>query len=137
MPVEIAHIEPWAKVREHAFDNLIALCPTCHARYDRGEIDRKSMLQYKANLTVLAGRYGDVERRVLRLFADEPSATYIDQPGGLNLFFYYLVEDGLLKFAGISPWATQIQGANTYDRYLLTDKGRAFIDHWLNAQPLE
>lgn len=58
-PVEIAHIVPWAEIREHAFDNLIALCPTCHVRYDRGEIDRLSMLQYKANLTVLNSRYSE------------------------------------------------------------------------------
>jgi hypothetical protein len=48
---EIAHIVPWSRVREHTFDNLIALCPTCHARYDKGEIDRKSMRMYKAQLS--------------------------------------------------------------------------------------
>ena len=47
---EIAHIEPWAKVQEHKFENLIALCPNCHTRYDNKEIDRKSMVQYKASL---------------------------------------------------------------------------------------
>ncbi|MEV5824802.1 HNH endonuclease signature motif containing protein [Spirillospora sp. NPDC052242] len=46
-PVELAHIDAWAKVREHKPDNLIALCPTCHTRYDKGEIDRQSMLIYK------------------------------------------------------------------------------------------
>ena len=51
-PVQIAHIVPWETVREHTFDNLIALCPNCHDRYDnKGEIDRKAMLQYKANLS--------------------------------------------------------------------------------------
>ncbi|HKQ08164.1 MAG TPA: HNH endonuclease signature motif containing protein [Blastocatellia bacterium] len=53
IPVEIAHIVPWARVKAHTFDNLIALCPTCHTRYDNGEIDRRAMLQYKANLSVL------------------------------------------------------------------------------------
>ena len=38
-PVEIAHIVPWEQIQEHTFDNLIALCPTCHTRYDKGEID--------------------------------------------------------------------------------------------------
>ncbi|MGV9559862.1 HNH endonuclease [Streptomyces sp. NPDC003522] len=54
-PVEIAHITPWAKVRNHEFKNLIALCPTCHARFDdpHGPIDRKAMRQYKANLNPL------------------------------------------------------------------------------------
>src|SRR5262245_61660937 len=49
-PVELAHIVPWSQVKTHQFDNLIALCPTCHTRYDNGEIDRKSMLVYKTQL---------------------------------------------------------------------------------------
>lgn len=54
-PVEIAHIIPWAKARKHEFKNLIALCPTCHTRFDdpHGPIDRKAMRQYKANLNPL------------------------------------------------------------------------------------
>ena len=64
VPVEIAHIVPWTK-------NLIALCPTCHAPYDKGDIDRKAMRQYKANLSVMHGRYGDVEQRVFRLIAEQ------------------------------------------------------------------
>jgi hypothetical protein len=72
-PVEIAHIIPWEKVQEHTFDNLIALCPTCHARYDyTKEIDRKAMLQYKTNLSVVNGRYCDLEQRILRHFANNP-----------------------------------------------------------------
>ena len=34
VPVEIAHIDPWSRCREHRFENLIALCPTCHTRID-------------------------------------------------------------------------------------------------------
>ena len=49
-PVEVAHIVPWAKVREHSYENLIALCPTCHTRYDAKDIDRESMRQYKQQL---------------------------------------------------------------------------------------
>jgi hypothetical protein len=26
MAIELAHIEPWSQVREHSFENLIALC---------------------------------------------------------------------------------------------------------------
>jgi hypothetical protein len=67
-PVEIAHIEPWAAVREHAFENLIALCPTCHTRYDRGDIDRPSMRLYKRQLQV---SQADAERAVrLAAFCD-------------------------------------------------------------------
>lgn len=48
--LELAHIIPWAKTRAHDFDNMIALCPNCHTRFDKGEIDWLSMLHYKANL---------------------------------------------------------------------------------------
>jgi hypothetical protein len=52
-------------VRDHTFENLIALCPTCHTRYDNGDIDRLSMKGYKANLGLVTRRYGEVERRLL------------------------------------------------------------------------
>lgn len=53
--MEIAHITPWAKVKRHEFKNLIALCPTCHTRFDgpHNPLDRKAMRHYKANLNPL------------------------------------------------------------------------------------
>src|SRR5437588_11597928 len=66
VPVELAHIIPWEKCKAHKFDNLIALCPTCHTRYDKREIDRKSMQTYKLNLLLVNSRYGDLEQRVIR-----------------------------------------------------------------------
>jgi hypothetical protein len=62
IPVEIAHIIAWTKCKEHKLENLIALCPTCHARFDKGEIDKKSILIYKHRLLMLNSRYGDLER---------------------------------------------------------------------------
>lgn len=39
--VETAHIIPWAEVKEHNFENLIALCPYCHDLYGKDKkIDR-------------------------------------------------------------------------------------------------
>ena len=49
---EIAHILPWAKVKEHKFENLIALCPNCHRA-----------LHYSAAMTDLNAKlYGKVTR---------------------------------------------------------------------------
>lgn len=53
--VDVHHIAPWSKVKEHEFSNLIALCPNCHRRSHTGEIDRKSLLMYKARLNALFG----------------------------------------------------------------------------------
>ena len=53
-PIDLHHIIPWEKCKEHSYDNLIALCPTCHRRADRSEIDRQSLFMYKARLQSLA-----------------------------------------------------------------------------------
>jgi hypothetical protein len=88
-PVEIEHIDDWAKVREHRFDNLIALCPTCHARKGNGpdQIDRQSLKTYKQNLALLNSRYGEYERRLLEHFGtvyhNEPDTwSQVRQQGG-------------------------------------------------------
>src|SRR4029078_721438 len=68
-PVELHHIRPWSEVKEHTFDNLIALCPPAHPRATRGEIDGKAMRIYKRNLAVVNSRYGDMEHRLIDYFA--------------------------------------------------------------------
>ncbi len=49
--VDVHHIIPWERCKEHSYHNLIALCPNCHRRADSGEIDRKALRMYKARLT--------------------------------------------------------------------------------------
>ena len=48
--LDIHHIIPWETCKAHEYFNLIALCPICHRRAHNGEIDRKSLQQYKENL---------------------------------------------------------------------------------------
>lgn len=136
-PVEIAHIIPWETVKEHTFDNLIALCPNCHDKYDKKhEIDRKAMLQYKANLSVINHRYGDLEKRVLELFAEDPTARFIWLPGGLDILLLYLIKDGLLSESGKDS-GIYMSGVPSAKEYALTDKGKEFIEKWINARNVE
>jgi len=58
--VDVHHIIPWEKTKDHNYDNLIALCPNCHRRADRGEIDRKSLRMYKAQLSASIGEHAVV-----------------------------------------------------------------------------
>lgn len=58
-PIHLHHITPWQRSKSTPFDNLIVLCPTDHARAEKGEIDRKALLIYKRNLGLLTGRYGE------------------------------------------------------------------------------
>lgn len=140
-PVETAHIKPWADVQEHTFDNLIALCPTCHARFDGGQIDRLSMLQYKANLGLLNSRYGDIERRVLDYFAMHPDTAEVQLPGGMDVLMMYLVQDGLIEYGETFRSRGTADGFFEFDiavlqNYRLTEAGRAFIERWSAAKAL-
>lgn len=59
LDVDVHHIVPWAQKSEHRFENLIALCPNCHRRAEKGDIDRKSLRLYKARLAA-AFRFQEV-----------------------------------------------------------------------------
>ena len=136
-PVEIAHIVPWETVKEHTFDNLIALCPNCHDRYDKKhEIDRKAMLQYKANLSIINYRYGDMERRILELFAEDPNARYVWIPGGLDILILYLIKDAMLIESGKDS-GVYMSGIPSSKEYFLTDKGKEFIEKWVQAKVIQ
>ncbi|WP_261562884.1 tetratricopeptide repeat protein [Frankia tisae] len=99
---EIAHIVPWEKVREHTFENLIALCPNCHTRFDKGDIDRRSMQQYKANLSGIVdlGKIrapGDPLRGLYRVRDANPRSlgvhAAIDVPGAVGELPRYVPRD--------------------------------------------
>lgn len=142
-PVEMCHIEPWAKVKEHTFENLIAMCPTCHAREGTKDIDRKSLYIYKANMALLTHRYGDVERRVLTYFAERPNESEAKLPAGSELLMLYLVKDGLVsdgrRTGGVvvgDPSYAQVTTPAS-DVYTITDKGRDFVARWKSGKPVD
>ena len=132
-PVELAHIVPWSKVRVHRFENLIALCPTCHTRYDTGQIDRLSMKGYKANLGLVSGRYGEIERRIL----DQLAITRVSRfrlPGGWEIALMYLLRDGLIVKAPKVGGQIIINGRSPTDDYLVTTAGQEFVNRWVTAE---
>lgn len=55
--LDVHHIVPWETCLTHEYANLIALCPLCHRRTHKGEIDRKSLMIYKENLAKEYGRH--------------------------------------------------------------------------------
>ncbi len=138
-PVDVHHIRTRGQGGEDTFENLIALCPNCHARYHRTkEIDTISMQHYKANLSVLNGRYGDLERRLMLYFAEEPNNGTVTLPGSLDILLMYLVQDGLLLRLG-EPQGVSLRmlGQPQFLVYQLTPEGRSFIETWLEGASLE
>jgi hypothetical protein len=135
--VEIAHIVPWNEIKEHKFDNLIALCPNCHALYDRDKkIDQKSMMIYKANLGLLNSRYAEFERRVLQIFCDDSDKETIQLPGWHDIHILYLVKDGLLVKTGINSGCI-LEGIPSWEEFRLTENGRRFVENLMNKRLIE
>ena len=133
-PVELAHIVPWKKIQEHTFGNLIALCPTCHTRFDRGDIDRLSIEQYKANLTLISDRYNDLEIRVLESFYSNPDQIEIKLPGGMDLMVAYLIKDNLLTKIG--EVGIYFNGVPSHEIYEITESGKQFIANWVAGRTI-
>jgi hypothetical protein len=137
-PVELHHIRPWSEVKEHTFDNLIALCPTDHARATQGEIDRKAMRIYKRNLAVVNSRYGEMEHRLIDLFAaSDASTAQLDRD--MDFEFMYMIEDGLLvKRSASSNGSVRINGVVQGPwLYSLTEEGEDFVARWANGELVE
>ncbi len=141
---EIAHIVPWAETKDNSFENLIALCPNCHTRYDqKKEIDKLSMRMYKHNLGIINNRYGEFERRIFAELAESGERGFVVGPGG-NLLMANAVKDGLFeeKLANDHQW--NIAGDHGYKKsfpmsffYWVTDLGLEFIKKYSSGQKIE
>lgn len=155
------HIDDFAKVGRHDFENLICLCAVCHHRATVGEIDRLAMLQYKANLGLLTNRYGEMERRLLERWAraGATSGAAVVMPGGLDLMYAELIRDGLVTMTtssmssitdALGPVTATLDGDGRQvvqgpDMHLvpiqmalsLTDAGADFVRRLASALPLD
>lgn len=137
-PLIIEHIDDWAMVREHRFENMIVLCANCHGLKGEGprKLDRKALRQYKINLGVINNRYSDFERRVLEFFAENPGVWYIDLPLGLDILVLYLVKDGLLVAIPREKGTVWDNKKQMYKGYVLTSAGQEFVKRFAAAQPV-
>lgn len=125
--IEIAHIEPWAKVQEHTYDNLIALCPNCHTRADKGEIDRKSLKIYKKVLQRLTDRYEKFELNVLN---ELRNGKQVIMAGNMLLLIKNLLDESLVNIQG---GGVVIEGIPSNVIISLTNEGLKFIKEWISA----
>jgi hypothetical protein len=134
---EIAHIVPWAKSKNNSFENLIALCPSCHTRFDqKKEIDEKSIRMYKQNLSILNNRYGEIEIRLFEILATSKERVFVVGLGG-DLLVANAVKDGFFEDRNIEGPHLVVEGSNGYIKrvpmsfaYWVTDVGVEFIEKY-------
>ena len=131
---EIAHIVPWAETQDHSFENLIALCPNCHTRFDqKKEIDRLAAKMYKHNLGILNNRYGEFERRLFEVLAKSNERVFVLGAAG-DLLVANAVKDGFFENKHVEGIGLQVSDSNGFSKnfpmsftYWVTDPGVEFI----------
>ncbi len=112
-------------------DNLIALCPTCHALHTRGEISADSIAVWKGVLVSLTRAFDrqaiDNLLFVAHLRGVSPRLNF---SAGDILKFAPLIAAGVVEF--YHPcWDSEpeVVGYDTY-RLRLTEAGAAFVQAW-------
>jgi HNH endonuclease len=127
---EVAHIIPYSVVKKHEYENLIALCPNCHTRADKGEIDRKSLRMYKRILQRLTDRYERFELLVLNELRESKPVTIA---GNMTLLIKNLLDDKLVEMKDIPYFGYEVKNLPTQVDIKLTQEGKSFIDEWIKA----
>jgi hypothetical protein len=134
---EVAHIVPWSETSDNSFENLIALCPNCHTRFDqKKEIDRQSVKMYKHNLGILNNRYGEFERRLFEVLAKSGERVFVVGAGG-DLLVANAVKDGFFEDKHVQGIGLDVAGNNGFSKsfpmsftYWVTDAGVEFIKRY-------
>jgi hypothetical protein len=137
---EIAHIVPWAETQDNSFENLIALCPNCHTRFDqKKEMDRLAVKMYKHNLGILNNRYGEFERRLFEVLAKSNERVFVLGAAG-DLMVANAVKDGFFEDKHVEGMGLQVNGSNDFSKnfpmsftYWVTDTGVEFIKRFANG----
>ena len=126
--VEVHHIVPWSKCKEHNYENLIALCPNCHRLADRGHIDRKSLKIYKANLRYAHDKFSQLEFDILSTLYKQPENVSFQFPSFLMILIKRILDAEYVDVE-LPKSSVQILGMEMKPVYLfLTDEGREYID---------
>jgi hypothetical protein len=82
---------------------------------------------YKLHLLLINSRYGDLEQRLIRLFAKDRTTNEVWLMGELEILLMYLLEDELLE----DTKQTRAPGGGVEQKlYRWTRKGRDYIAQW-------
>ncbi|MGO9006426.1 MAG: HNH endonuclease [Beijerinckiaceae bacterium] len=125
--VDVHHIVAWSQCKEHEYDNLIALCPNCHRRADRGEIDRKALRLYKFNLRFAHDKYSQIEMDVLFELASMPDGRGIPWLAYQLIFLKRLFDSGFLIYQEVDGGFFAGNVKSNPDLIGITKKGRDFV----------
>ena len=113
-------------------ENLLALCPTCHAYYHAGHISREAIFAYKSTLAVI-NRAFDLEAIDRLMFLEPLKKDFLIVSGDGVLFFDRLIAAGLASF---TPKSNNNGLLVTY-AVNLSPKGKMLIEAWKSGDHLK
>lgn len=119
LTLDIHHIVPLSENGPYTVDNLLALCPNCHAMHHRGRIPQHSLLAWKMHLVSLNTGYEPKSIQML---------LTLGKVGEL-----FVSGDGVLACAAlIALDLVRMERRKSTHEYsiALTEKGRAQIEVW-------
>lgn len=125
--VDVHHIIEWAKAKAHEYDNLIALCPNCHRRVHKGDIDRTSLRFYKFNLRFAHDKFSQVEIDLLFQLRKAPEGSGVEWPPFMLMLLKRLVDADYISIHRSNDF-TAVGGLNLTPVILtLSPQGAEFL----------
>lgn len=126
LAIDMHHLLPVSESGGNTIANLIALCPTCHALFHRGEISRDSIYAWKSLLVSLSQAFDQRDIDDL-LFLDTPQPYPLEVSGDGVAKFSRLIGAGLATY---SLAVHDLSGGTLRYRLSLTNRGAQLIHAW-------
>jgi HNH endonuclease len=124
LAIDIHHMVEVSEGGENVPGNLLALCPTCHALFHRGNISRDSIYAWKLMLVSLSHAF-DTDTIDDLLFLEATQQADLRVSGDGVLKFSRLIGGGLAGFDVVMQ-----NGPLILYRVGLTGKGNQLVDAW-------
>jgi hypothetical protein len=135
LAIDLHHIIKVSDGGANEFQNLIALCPNCHALYHRGTINSDSIRVWKGMLISLNGAFDKATIDDL-LFLYNSNSQSLELSGDGVLKFSKLISANLAEFVSFSKDNFKL---DIKYKVLLTENGKLLVNAWLqgNSQLLQ
>lgn len=125
LAIDMHHIQEVSEGGGNDPSNLIALCPTDHALYHRGNIKPESIYLFKSMLVAITRAF-DLESIDRLLFLESCEKDFIVVSGDGLLHFGRLIAAGLatMERKANNNWQIVTYSVN------ISEKGRQLVDAW-------
>lgn len=125
LTLDIHHLVPVAKEGPDFPDNLLALCPNCHALHHKGEIPAESIRAWKMLLLALNEAY---DKRSIDILLTLRKVGWLGVSGDGVLHSAALVAASLVE----ATWKGGFRpGEPVWYEIRLTSRGEMLVDAWL------